>query len=111
MLAVTVAVLTNPSAARGRHALLLPAVVARLGALGHAVRVLPAGGRAEAHTAALAAVADGVDALVAVGGDGTVHLGLQAVAGRGVPFGIVPAGTGNDFAGQLGLPTDPVAAA
>ena len=36
--------------------------------------------------------------LVAVGGDGTVHLALQAVAGTGVPFGVVPAGTGNDFA-------------
>jgi diacylglycerol kinase (ATP) len=46
-----------------------------------------------------------------MGGDGTVHLGLQAVAGSGVPFGIVPAGTGNDFAVRLGLPGSPVAAA
>ncbi len=50
---------------------------------------------------------DGVDALVAVGGDGTVHVGLQAVAGTGVGFGVIPAGTGNDFAAELGLPDRP----
>jgi diacylglycerol kinase (ATP) len=43
-------------------------------------------------------------AVVAVGGDGTVHLALQTVAGTGVPFGIVPAGTGNDIATELGFP-------
>jgi len=40
-----------------------------------------------------------------------VHLGAQAVAGTGVPLGIVPVGTGNDFAATLGLPVrDPAAA-
>jgi diacylglycerol kinase (ATP) len=58
------------------------------------------------------AVASGVDALVVVGGDGMVHLGLQAVAGTDVQFGLIPAGSGNDFARALGLPLkDPVAAA
>jgi diacylglycerol kinase (ATP) len=108
---VTVAVLTNPTAARGRHAHTLPAVVARLGAGDRAVRVLPAGSREEALESAHAAVADGADALVAVGGDGTAHLGLQAAAGSGVPFGIVPTGTGNDLCTQLGVPKDPGAAA
>jgi len=111
MLAVTVAVLANPTAARGRNADILPAVVARLGAEGHAVRVLSADTRAEALASAHAAVADGATALVAVGGDGTVHLGLQAVGGTSVPFGIVPTGTGNDFAVQVGVPKDPAAAA
>jgi len=111
MLAVTVAVLANPTAARGRHANLLPAVVARLGAEGHAVRVLPAGTRDEALASAHAAVAEAATALIAVGGDGTVHLGLQAAAGKSVAFGIVPTGTGNDFCVQLGLPKEPEAAA
>jgi diacylglycerol kinase (ATP) len=111
MLAVTVALLANPTAARGRHADLLPAIVARLGAEGHAVRVLPAGSRDEALSSAHAAVAEAATALVAVGGDGTVHLGLQAVAGKPVPFGIVPTGTGNDFAVQVGVPKDPAEAA
>ena len=46
------------------------------------------------------------------GGDGLVHLGVQAVAGTGVPLGLIPSGTGNDVARYLDLPrTDPVAAA
>jgi diacylglycerol kinase (ATP) len=107
---VTVAVLANPTAARGRNASLLPVLVARIGALGQAVRVLAAADRDEALAAARTAVADGARALLVIGGDGTVHLGLQAVAESGVPMGIVPAGTANDFAVQLGLPGDPVAA-
>jgi diacylglycerol kinase (ATP) len=108
---VTVAVLTNPTAGRGRHASLLPTVVERLGAGGHEVRVLPAGTREQALDSARSAVAAGAAALVAVGGDGTVHLGLQAVAGSGVPFGIVPVGTGNDFSATLGVAPAPTAAA
>jgi diacylglycerol kinase (ATP) len=55
-------------------------------------------------------VADGADALVVVGGDGTVHVGLQAVAGTPVGFGVIPAGTGNDFATAMGVPADVVTA-
>ncbi|RQW82488.1 diacylglycerol kinase family protein, partial [Micromonospora globispora] len=65
---------------------------------------------AEAEAACRGAVADGAGALVAVGGDGTVHRALQAVAGTAVPFGPVPAGTGNDFAVDTGFPADPLAA-
>ena len=49
-------------------------------------------------------VADGVDALVVVGGDGMVHLGVQALAGTGTPLGIIPAGTGNDVARYFDMP-------
>ncbi|WP_432825402.1 diacylglycerol kinase [Dactylosporangium sp. CA-092794] len=114
---MNIALLANPTAGKGRRAGLLPAVVERLREGGAAVTVLPGtldGARRavdEARDAARRAVDEGCDALVAMGGDGTVHLGLQAVAGTGVPFGIVPAGTGNDFAVRLGLPASPVAAA
>ncbi|WP_155342220.1 YegS/Rv2252/BmrU family lipid kinase, partial [Acrocarpospora corrugata] len=51
-------------------------------------------------------------ALVAFGGDGLVHLAVQAVAGTGVPLGIIPAGTGNDIADAIGIPRrDPLKAA
>lgn len=46
---------------------------------------------------------EGAERLVAAGGDGTVHLALQAVAGTSTVLGIVPAGTGNDFARAFGL--------
>ena len=55
------------------------------------------------------ALASGVEALVVVGGDGMVNLGVNALAGSGLPFGtvplgIVPTGTGNDMARALGVP-------
>jgi diacylglycerol kinase (ATP) len=106
-----IAVLANPSAGRGRHRDLLPLVMRRLGADGRRVRLLEAASGAEAEEASRAAVADGVAALVAVGGDGTVHHALQAVAGSEVPFGVVPAGTGNDFAAGTAVPGDVTEAA
>jgi diacylglycerol kinase (ATP) len=106
-----IVVLANPTAGRGRHGELLSEVLTRLGTAGREVRLLDAGTREAALDACHSAVADGAGALVAVGGDGTVHLALQAVAGTGVPLGIVPAGTGNDFAAELDLPGSPLVAA
>jgi diacylglycerol kinase (ATP) len=106
-----IAVLANPSAGRGRHRGLLPGVLQRLGTDGRVVRLLPARTGAEAAQACHEAVAEGVAALVAVGGDGTVHQALQAVAGQPVGFGVVAAGTGNDFAAGVGVPPDPYHAA
>ncbi|MFB9852272.1 diacylglycerol kinase [Micromonospora andamanensis] len=105
-----VAVLANPTAGRGRHRGLLPELLDGLAAAGRPVRLLRAGSAAEAEATCRTAVAEGAAALVAVGGDGTVHRAMQAVAGTTVPFGPVPAGTGNDFAMETGFPADPRAA-
>ena len=43
------------------------------------------------------------DALVVQGGDGMVSMGAGLVAGTGVPLGVVPSGTGNDFARSAGM--------
>jgi len=49
----------------------------------------------------------GIEGIIAVGGDGLVHLVLQQTAGRSIPFLVIPAGTGNDFARTLGwLPNE-----
>jgi len=106
-----VAVLTNHTAGRGRHRRLLPAVRDRLAAAGHPVQQLTASTGPAAEAACHAAVAGGAAALVVVGGDGTLHAALQALAGTGVPLGVVPAGTGNDIATGLGFPPAPLAAA
>ena len=44
--------------------------------------------------------------VVAAGGDGTVRLVAQELAGTGVPLGVIPLGTGNDFARANGIPND-----
>ncbi|MFC7788355.1 diacylglycerol/lipid kinase family protein [Microbacterium sp. MAHUQ-60] len=50
------------------------------------------------------ALAEGAAAVLAAGGDGTVRAVSEAMAGTGIPFAVVPGGTGNLFARNLGLP-------
>ena len=107
-----IALLTNPTSGKGRGARARAAVLGRFTDAGYAVRDLQGRDADEALDLARGAVADGVEALVVVGGDGMVHLGAQVLAGTGTPLGMIPAGTGNDVARLLGLPrADPVAAA
>ncbi len=108
---MTIAVLANPSAGRGRHRDEVPLALQRLRDTGRDVTVLTAATIEEALASCHGAVAAGAEALVAIGGDGTVNLGMQAVAGTGVGFGAIPAGTGNDFVREIGLPVDVVKAA
>ena len=64
----------------------------------------------DAGDQARAAIADGVDLVVAYGGDGTQHEVANAVVtaavatGRRTPMGILPGGTGNGFAREVGVP-------
>jgi diacylglycerol kinase (ATP) len=112
MTAQTIALVVNPSAGKGRAAKQVAAVAARLRESGANVSILVGADSQDAVTLTRKAVAAGVEAVVALGGDGMVHLALNAVAGTDTPLGIVPAGTGNDLAATLGLPKkDPVAAA
>jgi len=107
-----IALIVNPTSGRGRGARAGREAAARLHHAGHAVRQLVGRDVRESQDMAREAVAQGTDALVVVGGDGMVHLGLQAVGGTDVPFGVVPAGSGNDFARAIGVPLrDPTAAA
>ena len=107
-----VALLVNPRAGAGRAGAAGAVVARRLRQHGRTVEVLVGRDSADARERATAVVTAGARALVAVGGDGTVHVALQVVAGTPVPLGVVPAGTGNDFARLLGMPArDPAAAA
>ena len=99
-----VALVVNPTSGKGRGAALRSAVEERLRAHGHHVRTVVGVDGDHARDLTHAAVTDGVEAVVALGGDGMVHLALQAVAGTETPLGIVPAGTGNDLAAALGIP-------
>ncbi|MET0197845.1 diacylglycerol kinase [Rhodococcus sp. 14-2470-1a] len=109
---MTVTVLTNPTAGRGRGVRVSTAVVARLRERGVDVVTIEGRTPGEALDQAKRAVRTGTDCLVAVGGDGLVNLALQAVATTTTPLAVAPAGTGNDFARLVGVPLDdPVAAA
>jgi diacylglycerol kinase (ATP) len=75
----------------------------RLREAGLVVRDLVGRDAGEALDLARQCVAEGVDSLVVCGGDGMVHLALQAVVGSSTSLGVIPAGTGNDVARYLGI--------
>ena len=56
------------------------------------------------------AVLQGYDAILACGGDGTVHEVLQNLVGTDIALGVLPLGTANALASDLGLPLSPVKA-
>jgi diacylglycerol kinase (ATP) len=61
-------------------------------------------GDAELH--ARRAVADGFDPIVAAGGDGTINEVVNGIAGSEAALGLMPMGTMNVFANELGLPVN-----
>lgn len=74
------------------------------------LEVLPTKQRGHATHLVAGAVHEGVDAVFALGGDGTANEVIQAMAGSDVLLGIVPGGGTNVFARALGLPNDAVQA-
>ncbi|NYI77638.1 YegS/Rv2252/BmrU family lipid kinase [Nocardioides panzhihuensis] len=107
-----IALLANPTAGRGTADQILAAVTDRLSASGALVEHLIGDDAEHALELTRKAAAEGVDTVVSLGGDGMVHVAVQALAETEVSLGVVPLGTGNDFARALGIPTgDPLAAA
>src|SRR5512140_597928 len=60
----------------------------------------------EAIPIARRAVKDGYDIVIGMGGDGTLGTVIRGIAGSKVRLGIIAAGTENDIAASLGIPTD-----
>jgi diacylglycerol kinase (ATP) len=94
----------NPSARFGANKGVGATMVDKLRGLGHDVVDLVEPSYAELIASAKREIAKKPDALIVVGGDGMVNLGVNLVAGTGVPLGLIPAGTGNDMARVLGIP-------
>lgn len=80
-------------------------------AVGHRVRARVTWEAGDARRHAAEAVRAGADLVVAVGGDGTLNGVVNGVLNEGrageVAVGILPLGTANDFARQIGMPDDP----
>lgn len=86
-------------------------VVTVLREAGATVEVFETGKNRDAGPKAKQAIAEGYDAFVVCGGDGTVFDVIQGMAGAHVPLGIIPFGTGNVLAQNLKIPGNPIAAA
>jgi YegS/Rv2252/BmrU family lipid kinase len=70
----------------------------------------PTSAPGHAKQLAARAVADGYELIVAAGGDGTINEAINGIATSGVPLAIVPLGTANVFARELGIPRNLYAA-
>ena len=100
---MNVTLLVNPAARGGAHTGSATRAAERMRAHDVRTTIISGGSAAESSELLRTAVALGTDAVVVAGGDGTVHLAIQELAGTGVPLGIIPVGTGNDMASALGL--------
>ncbi|MDR0488497.1 MAG: diacylglycerol kinase family lipid kinase [Propionibacteriaceae bacterium] len=115
----TTTLVVNPTAGRGKALKILPKVLNELlrGLPEGSLKVRQANTYQEAQQFCKEAVdkarvsTDTRDCLVVMGGDGIMHLGINAAGGTGVPLGMIPAGTGNDMCRSVGIPLDPVKAA
>ena len=107
-----IAVAVNPSAAQGAHREYGHRLVEALRATGRRVVELTTDSYEHLEALARQSVADGIDALIVVGGDGTAQLGTNVCVNTDTPLGILPSGTGNDTAqGILGMPIGDIDAA
>jgi diacylglycerol kinase (ATP) len=101
-------VLANGAAGRGHNQRRMTRVERVCAELG--VEVVRTGSAEETRQQARRAAEQGYTRVIAAGGDGTVHWVLNGLAGTGAALGIIPLGSGNDMAVNLGIPLDVEAA-
>ncbi len=97
-------VVINPASGKGQPMLKYLADVCKQYAVEWDVSITRKYG--DATQQAKDALARGVDLVIGSGGDGTQHEIANAVLGSGKPMGILPGGTGNGFATEMGIPKD-----
>ena len=105
--------IANPHAGADRALEYIPLITEKLRTVVRDLDITVAANAEEARQAAARAVEDHCEALYVAGGDGTLNSALQGVASTGaaqLPIGLIPLGTGNDFAKALGLGEEPMTA-
>jgi diacylglycerol kinase (ATP) len=85
----------------------LPLILDALRGLGYDVEERETQGPGDATRLARQGVADGFHVICVIGGDGTVNETINGLAGSDVPLAIIPTGTVNVLAMELGIPLEP----
>jgi diacylglycerol kinase (ATP) len=96
----------NPVAGKRKSVELIPRIKEAAQKRGQEACLYITEGPGDAEKKAVAALSDGCRVVVAVGGDGTVNEVVNGIAESGAVMGVIPAGSGNDFARTLGIPLD-----
>lgn len=108
---MTIRIVVNPSSGRGRAGRILPVVQEAMTGVGRDTTVVVTRDADDLRRAVRSARDEGAERVVVCGGDGSIHLAVQELAGGDTGLGIIPAGTGDDNARTLGLPRKDVRAA
>jgi diacylglycerol kinase (ATP) len=105
--------LYNPVSGRRRDSRIADVESARsmLRTAGIDATAAPTSGAGQASEQVKQAIAQGCDTIFACGGDGTIHDVLQGLVGTDAALGIIPLGTANSLAHDLGITGNPAAAA
>jgi diacylglycerol kinase (ATP) len=108
-----VALIYNPASGQRpeRRSALIAEVLAVLQGAGIEVKAIATESPESAGAQAQEAVLGGCDTVLACGGDGTAHEVMQSLVGGSAALGVIPMGTANALATDLGLPSSPVKAA
>jgi YegS/Rv2252/BmrU family lipid kinase len=106
-----VLLIANPMAGTGWKGRSLNKVVKRLEETFPGLELVYTKGSGDATALSRQAVSDGYRTIIAAGGDGTINEAINGMAGSQSILGIIPMGTGNAIARELGLSLNPVRAA
>jgi diacylglycerol kinase (ATP) len=103
-----VTLISNPKTGRyaARRLQPIPELATRLESLGIRVDLRLTGGPGEATEIAARAARNGGSDIIVAGGDGTINEVIQGLAGTSARLGIIPRGTANVLARELGVPFD-----
>jgi YegS/Rv2252/BmrU family lipid kinase len=98
----------NPVAGRGRAGRILPHIVRLLEAAGIGHELIKSDSAGDLETKVFDTVMAGEQRILVAGGDGSIHEVVNGVlrAGQAVELGVIPIGTGNDFAKACAIPLD-----